>query len=786
MRPIRLEVQGLTSYKEPVSLDFTELDLFAITGPTGSGKSSLVDAITYALYGQVPRVGRSVKDLISQGGERMKVSLEFSADGHRYRVHRSSALKGQSPIQLERFEESVNDWKGIADKATEVTIEVERLLRLDYEAFIRSVLLPQGEFEEFLAGDRDQRRKVLDRLLRLGVYALMQQRANSMAAYERAEAERIRERLEKELADATVEALASARDDLASLEQEAEQLAATRNALEDASRSAEQLSAAMARAEKERRESDNATKALTEARETLSGGEKAIADLEASLTEIREQLEKAAYDPDSHVKLTSALADARQRDEIEARLNGFAADVGKVREDLARLQAAAAESRKNVAEAAAAVKQASDAFEEARHANAAVLLRKATRRGDPCPVCGQPVPDLPPGDQADYERLRKELENARDVEKKAEQAAAAVERDAAVLAERGTKLEQQLAEAKAGHERLSAQLKEMLGSADLPTAEVQARLAEIEDGKQKTEGLTRKQQELSQQREKQARELSAAHTGVARLEADAESHKRECEVAEKEASAARDAIQALAVEHEWEDAIETLSAGGDVALVIRQQLQDVQRREPSVNQGIGACRTRIEQIKENIVLAEDLRSKERAHAEGARLAKDLATVLRADALPAFVRDSAMQALAAGGSTWLRKLSTGRFDLKVDGQDFCVSDLWNAGEERSVQTLSGGETFLASLALALALAEQLPGMSSEGDAGALESLFIDEGFSHLDEETLKVVADALEVLGADRNRLIGVITHVNALAERLPARVVVHKDSTGGPSTITIE
>ena len=59
MRPIRLVAQGLTAYHHAVEIDFTELDLFAVTGPTGAGKSSLVDAITYALFGQVPRVGKT-------------------------------------------------------------------------------------------------------------------------------------------------------------------------------------------------------------------------------------------------------------------------------------------------------------------------------------------------------------------------------------------------------------------------------------------------------------------------------------------------------------------------------------------------------------------------------------------------------------------------------------------------------------------------------------------------------------------------------------------------------
>ena len=88
MRPLRLEVRGFTAFREPVAIDFTELDVFAISGPTGSGKSSLLDAMTYALYGQVERVGHHVGQLVSQGQPRMAVTLEFEVGHDRYRLTR--------------------------------------------------------------------------------------------------------------------------------------------------------------------------------------------------------------------------------------------------------------------------------------------------------------------------------------------------------------------------------------------------------------------------------------------------------------------------------------------------------------------------------------------------------------------------------------------------------------------------------------------------------------------------------------------------------------------------
>jgi len=92
----------------------------------------------------------------------------------------------------------------------------------------------------------------------------------------------------------------------------------------------------------------------------------------------------------------------------------------------------------------------------------------------------------------------------------------------------------------------------------------------------------------------------------------------------------------------------------------------------------------------------------------------------------------------------------------------------------VRTLSGGETFQASLALALALSEQLAGMSA--GAASLESIVLDEGFGTLDVATLDTVAATLENLAARGDRMVGVVTHVRALAERIPVRFEVSRDA----------
>ena len=102
MRPLRLEIEGFTSFRERAVLDFERLDLFAITGPTGAGKSSLIDALVFALYGQVPRVGKEYRQLLSHGAERASVLLDFAVGGERYRVARTIRTSGPAPSRLER------------------------------------------------------------------------------------------------------------------------------------------------------------------------------------------------------------------------------------------------------------------------------------------------------------------------------------------------------------------------------------------------------------------------------------------------------------------------------------------------------------------------------------------------------------------------------------------------------------------------------------------------------------------------------------------------------------
>jgi exonuclease SbcC len=182
----------------------------------------------------------------------------------------------------------------------------------------------------------------------------------------------------------------------------------------------------------------------------------------------------------------------------------------------------------------------------------------------------------------------------------------------------------------------------------------------------------------------------------------------------------------------------------------------------------------LRRVEERRADADRLRAQRATHEREAQVAKALANHLRANNFERWLLAEALDSLVDGASVILRELSGGQYDLGHDRGDFFVVDHHDAGLRRAVRTLSGGETFQASLALALALSEQLAGLSTA--AASLESIVLDEGFGTLDATTLDTVAATLENLAARGERMVGVVTHMGALAERIPVRFEVRKDA----------
>lgn len=198
MRPLRLRMKGFAAFRDDTEVDFSDLELAALVGPTGSGKSTVIDGITFALFGAVARYDdqRAVAPVINQLSTEARAELEFEVGGERYTavrvVRRTSGGATTKEARLER------DGEILAGRATEMGDAVEKVLGLDFDRFTKTVVLPQGRFAQFLHDQPRDRQEVLRQLLGLDVYTRMGAEARKRAATCRDQREVLEPRLEAE------------------------------------------------------------------------------------------------------------------------------------------------------------------------------------------------------------------------------------------------------------------------------------------------------------------------------------------------------------------------------------------------------------------------------------------------------------------------------------------------------------------------------------------------------------------------------------------------------------
>ena len=163
MRPLELTVEGFRSYRGPVTFDWRGRRLVGIVGPIGSGKSSVLDAVAFALYGKTPGVGSATKSLIHQLCDEAHVALTFQVDGDVWKAVRAPKRRGQSGHQLMRLasDDPEAELVETVTQEAQVNARVEQLLGMDFQTFSRSVLLAQNRFSDFLKATRTERDRVL-------------------------------------------------------------------------------------------------------------------------------------------------------------------------------------------------------------------------------------------------------------------------------------------------------------------------------------------------------------------------------------------------------------------------------------------------------------------------------------------------------------------------------------------------------------------------------------------------------------------------------------------------
>ncbi len=202
MKILKIIIKNIHSLAGEHVIDFTQPPLsdsgiFAITGPTGSGKSTILDAISLALYGNISRFNTSKTSIIknqgaivTRGKSQAKAEVLYEANGQ---VYHSIWLFAGKKIEMQLLDHEQNI---IAQKTKEVIDKNTEIIGLNYHQFIRAVILPQGQFDKFLKADSDERIRILEQLTGTEIYRLLSQKAFEITKQKRIELETLQQRLQ--------------------------------------------------------------------------------------------------------------------------------------------------------------------------------------------------------------------------------------------------------------------------------------------------------------------------------------------------------------------------------------------------------------------------------------------------------------------------------------------------------------------------------------------------------------------------------------------------------------
>jgi DNA repair protein SbcC/Rad50 len=803
MRPLRLLLDGFGSYREAAEADFTGVDFFALVGPTGSGKSTVIDGLCFALYGTVPRWGKEnvIAQALAPAANACRVALIFELGGKRYAAVRALTRTARGQVQTkearlelldpavpadasltELLEASVEQ---LAEGPDQVKSAVQQLLGLTYEHFTQSVLLPQGRFSEFLHAKAADRQNLLVELLAFGVYDTVGKLARDRAKLAAELAQQAKSG-RAALADASAEAETAAAE-------RAESLAGFGRVVEERLAALRELRAQAAQADKavQTVRAELALLAPVRTPADLPGLAKRISEADQLVAQRRADRDRLELTEVEAGQARDDLPDKAQLERVRdayAEQRDLAARIAKLEQVLTDRRAEADAAQAALTGAETRLERSQAALASAERAHAAVAVAAHLHVGEDCPVCLQPVTVLPqhsvPADLATAtsaaEAAAADVKKARAAHDQAQRSANVAAGNVENTTDHSKRIAVQLADTSSEPEIRG--LLEAIAVADdrLAKARVSSRA-----GRDAVVAAEKQRASLEAEERRAQADLHRARDSVVQLgappaEADlaaawesltswatAEGAGRRRRLLELEAATGADRAQVMQAEVGLADLLVSYGIT-DVA--------DVERAEAAVAAHRERALHRLDLIKANRAKAVELDAQLKMHTEAEQVASMLGRLLRATSFERWLCGEALDSLVAEASQTLMELSGGQYQLDRDERnDLVVIDYQDAGARRPVHTLSGGETFQASLALALALSRQVIGLSA--GMRDLNSMFLDEGFGTLDEDTLEVVGSTLERLSTDSDRMIGIITHVPALAERAQVRFVVSRAGT---------
>lgn len=908
MRPIRIEMSAFGPYagKQIVEMDrLGTSGIYLITGDTGAGKTTIFDAIVFALYGTASsdrRSGDMLRSRYAEPDTPTEVKLVFAYRNKEYEIRRNPTyqrpkLRGEGMTQENASAELRLPGGEILTRTGEVDEKIREILGMTRDQFMQIAMIAQGDFLKLLLAKTEERRKIFSSIFRTGRYARLedrlkqearqarktyddvvreigfeQERARLPEKTDRSELrdeeylqaiEKFRDEAGKRLEDGEKkqELLRGELDTLAARILAAEEQEKRKKALEETRKQWTDLQAA---AEQRKQELEKARRREPEAKEKearLHVEQDRLQQYDR-LEELKQQKTEGEKKRDSdeakrkkleedRKALGQQILDCRQKIKEKEALAGKAAALTAEKERL-RSQGAEYKELKTLLEAyeeasekwsrAAATYQAAcgkeqefgESYRRQHRAfldDQAGILAEELAENRPCPVCGSlhhPAPAVKTDDapsRETVEQSQKRWEESKTAMDEAGRTAAALRgtRDSGLrhmeekakglnMPTEPAALKETLMEEQ---KRFRSKWKEVTEALAASEAAAEAKvvleenLETLQNRQDAAEEAWRKLEVESARLQEQIENLTKNYADLKETlpYADREAARKAASLLDREIREIREAVKS-AEENEKAAARRIQEAEGRMDELQRQiregesaesmtaaELRENQKQKKDEQQRLQAEAKEDNLIWEtNSAAAGRIRKLNGEREQAARkysLLQNLADTANGNLsgkqriqLETYVQQQLFDRILVRANTRFRVMSGGQYDLvrrkeyqknQQSGLDLDVVDHYN-GTTRSVSTLSGGESFMASLSLALGLSDEI----QESAGGVqLDALFVDEGFGSLDEETLDQAMKAIQALAEDGGRIVGIISHVTELQNRIDRQLLVRKMKSGG-------
>jgi len=823
MRPLKLTVSAFGPYAGVTVVDFEKLGsrgLYLITGDTGAGKTTIFDAITFALFGEASgdtREPSMFRSRYAGADVPTEAELVFEYGGKTYTVKRNPDYERPSRrgggTTTEKADACLTMPDGrVITKTKDVTAAVTEILGTNRDQFMQIAMIAQGDFRKLILAGTEERKNIFRRIFKTGRYQKLQGALKEKAGI-----------LERRCAELTagisqyVSEISCPAD--SAFSEEVKKAKDGKLTGEET----EELIGKLSAADQETKDSLEAELAVTEKEigknQLLMGKreerEKAARQLEKELGELKAELDR---DRKLLFSAERQLESGKTREkEISEKLFKMKAeaetlkDTGTQAEILTNRKAKEETERNAVIQfcreladygkACGMLKIAQEKFRKASDAAAladkeyqeknrlflseqAGILASGLSEGKACPVCGSLTHPNPaaiscgaPSEQ-EIQEAKKQSESAAGFMQKCSTEAGTIkgrngEQEKRILSSAGELFGKEGMQGTFSAEELS-------GQAEKKEADISARIEETE-------------RELAEERKKETRKKELEKS-ISETESEKERAEKETAELEKKITSLR---SGMAEKEKTAEKTEARVKEGETGEE-KKKFETAVRRLSELNDG----KKKISRILTEAVSRSDLNANLQKQIREKRTAltaaegdwsrvKELSNTANGNLtgkekimLETWIQETCFERIIEKANRRFLLMSGGQYEMKrcteaennrsQSGLELSVIDHYN-GTERSIKTLSGGETFEASLSLALGLSDE---MESSSGGIRMDSLFVDEGFGSLDGDTLDLAVRALVSL-AEGNRLIGIISHVTELKDRIDRQIVVTKDKTGG-------